>query len=90
MADTEDKDIDTFLVPLAQSKLSPGKFDEFKDALERMYQTDLQEMVYLFLDRMAMIFPETMEHYAQYYEDGARGGIRLRRSNVYVEWLNRS
>ena len=89
MADTE-RDIDTFLVPLAKSKLSPGKFEEFNDATERMYQTDLQEMVYLFLDRMATIFPETMEHYAEFYEDDKHGGIRPRRSQVYLDWLRRS
>jgi hypothetical protein len=86
----EDKDIDTFLVPLAKSKLAPHKFEEFTEALERMYQTDIQEMVYMFLDRMAAIFPEMMEHYTEYYEDEAHGGIRLRRSQTYVEWLTRS
>jgi hypothetical protein len=91
MADkNEEKDIDMFLVPLAKAKLSPAKFDEWKDALERMYQTDMQEMVYLFLDRMAMVFPETMDHYKDYYEDEAHGGIRSKRSQIYVERLNRS
>ena len=86
----DEKDIDTFLVPLAKSKLAPHKFEEFMDALERMYQTDMQEMVYLFLDRMAIVFPETMEHYKDYYEDEAHGGIRSKRSQIYVERLNRS